>query len=261
MQQHLAMRRLREAGFENPDLEARLLVTQAGGDPQRFEALLTRRLAHEPMAFILGRRGFWTLDLEVSPATLIPRADSETLIEAALAAFPDRQAVRSVLDLGTGTGCLLLAALAAFTAAWGVGIDVVPSAVALAARNARRNCLDDRARFVCAEWTASIRSRFDLVLCNPPYVVTGEIATLMPEVARHEPRGALDGGADGLDAYRSLLPRLPQLLTPAGVAVFELGQGQHAATAEIASRNNLAVALRHDLGGIARALVLRNGKV
>jgi release factor glutamine methyltransferase len=253
------MRRLREAGFENPGLETRLLAAEAGDDAERLDTLLARRLAHEPMAFILGRRGFWTLDLEVSPATLIPRPESETLIEAALAAFPDREAVRSVLDLGTGTGCLLLAALVEFPAAWGIGIDIQPSVTALAARNARHNGLHDRARFLCADWAAAIRGRFDLLLCNPPYVKTGEIATLMPEVSSHEPRRALDGGTDGLAAYRQLIPIVPRLLTRGGVAIFELGQAQDAAVAEMAVRNNLAVALRHDLGGIARALVLRNG--
>jgi release factor glutamine methyltransferase len=250
--------RLGEAGIANPGLEARLLAAHADGDPQRLEALLTRRLAHEPMAFILGRQGFWTLDLEVSPATLIPRADTETLIEAALAALPDRAAVRRVLDLGTGTGCLLLAALVEFPAAWGVGLDVSAAAAALAGRNARVAGLADRALFLCADWTAPIAGRFDLVLCNPPYVATPDIAALMPEVAGHEPLSALDGGRDGLDAYRSLIPTLPTLLRRDGVAVLELGQGQDAAVAEQARHADLAVtALRHDLGGVARALVLR----
>jgi release factor glutamine methyltransferase len=254
------MLRLREAGFDNPGLEARLLLELAGDDPARLEALLARRLAHEPMAYILGRRGFWTLDLEVSPATLIPRPDSETLIEAALAAFPGRDAVRSVLDLGTGTGCLLLAALAEFPAAWGIGIDREPAAAALAGRNARAVGLGDRAGFVCADWDAAIGRKFDLVLCNPPYIATADLATLMPEVARHEPRTALDGGADGLVAYRTLIPRLPGLLSADGVAIVELGEGQSDAVAGMAVSNNLSTALRHDLGGIARALVLRNGR-
>jgi release factor glutamine methyltransferase len=258
MQQRLAMRHLREAGFDNPGLEARLLAEEAGDDPARLESLLARRLAHEPMAYILGHRGFWTLDLEVSPSTLIPRPDSETLIEAALAAFPDRDAVGSVLDLGTGTGCLLLAALAEFRAAWGVGIDIEPAAVALAARNAREAGFAGRAGFICADWIAPVGKKFDLILCNPPYIATAEIATLMPEVALHEPRAAHDGGPDGLAAYRMLIPRLPGLLRAGGVAIFEVGQGQADLVAGMAARNNLSSALRHDLGGIARALVLRN---
>ena len=253
-----AANRLRDAGIANPGLEARLLAGHANGDPRRLEALLARRLAHEPMAFILGRQGFWTLDLEVSPATLIPRADSETLIEAALAALPERAAVRRVLDLGTGTGCLLLAALVEFPAAWGVGLDISPAAAALAGRNARAAGLADRVFFLCADWAAPVVGRFDLVLCNPPYVATPDLATLMPEVAGHEPRAALDGGPDGLDAYRRVLPALPALLDDGGVAVLELGQGQDAAVTELARRAGFRVAdLRHDLGGIARALVLR----
>jgi release factor glutamine methyltransferase len=259
------------AGIENATREARLLLGHALGvprtvvvepsaeiDPRCFEPLLARRQAREPMAFILGRQGFWTLDLEVSPATLIPRADSEALIEAALAALPDRAAVRRVLDLGTGTGCLLLAALVEFPAARGVGVDISAAAAALAGRNARATGLADRVSLLCADWTTSVAGRFDLVLCNPPYVATPDLATLMPEVAGHEPRAALDGGRDGLDAYRSLLPALPALLDDGGVAVLELGQGQDAAVTELARRAGFRVAdLRHDLGGIARALVLR----
>jgi release factor glutamine methyltransferase len=258
MQLQPAIRQLREAGFDNPGLEARLLAEEAGDDPARFGALLARRLAHEPMAYLLGRRGFWTLDLEVSLATLIPRPDSETLIEAALAAFPDRNGVRTVLDLGTGTGCLLLAALAEFRVASGLGIDREPAAIALAARNARTLGFADRAHFACADWAAPVGKKFDLVLCNPPYIASDEIGTLMPEVALFEPRTALDGGADGLAAYRALIPTVPALLRGGGVAIFEVAQGQAAAVGEIAARNDLAVALRYDLGGIARALVLRN---
>ena len=250
--------RLREAGIANPALEARLLAAAADGDAARLEALLARRLAHEPMAFIVGRQGFWTLDLEVSPATLIPRADSETLIEAALAALPDRAAVRRVLDLGTGTGCLLLAALVEFPVAWGVGVDVSAAAVALARRNARAAGLDGRAAVLCTDWAAAIAGPFDLVLCNPPYIASGDIAGLMPEVAAHEPLSALDGGHDGLDAYRRVLPSLPALLGRDGVAVLELGLAQDAAVADLARNAGLSVvALRRDLGGIARALVLR----
>ncbi|MCW3472958.1 peptide chain release factor N(5)-glutamine methyltransferase [Limobrevibacterium gyesilva] len=261
---------LRAAGVESPALEARLLLAHALDvpqtalldraaeiDPNRFDALLARRLAREPMALILGHQGFWTLDLEVSPATLIPRPDSETLIEAALEAFPDRTAVRRVLDLGTGTGCLLLAALSEFPAAWGVGIDRAPAAAALAARNARRNGLASRAAVVCADWASPIRGRFDLILSNPPYIASQEIGALMPEVAVHEPASALDGGLDGLDAYRTLIPALPGLLNEAGTAVLELGQGQAESARNLARQAGFAApALRRDLAGIARALVL-----
>jgi release factor glutamine methyltransferase len=264
---------LREAGIEDAGREARLLVSHALGlpsgsipdrdalvDPARLDPLLRRRAAREPMALILGHQGFWTLDLEVSRETLIPRPDTEALIEAALASFPDRGPVRRVLDLGAGTGCLLLAALAEFPEASGVGIDLSPDAAALARRNAQANGLASRAMFVCGNWDAPIAGVFDLVLSNPPYIETKAIGGLMPEVRGFEPPRALDGGADGLDAYRAILPRLPHLLSPDGVAVLELGLGQAESVVALAEKSGLARrALREDLGGIARALVLDAG--
>ena len=263
---------LAAAGIEDARREARMLLHHALGVPGRsllspdakvneamFDALVARRAAREPMAFILGRQGFWTLDLEVSPATLIPRADSETLIHAALAAFPDRARVRTILDLGTGTGALLLAALVEFPGAVGLGIDIAPAAVALAARNARANGLAGRAMFLAGRWGAAVAGRFDLVLANPPYIESADIAGLMPEVAAHEPRSALDGGMDGLDAYRAIVADLPRLLAPGGVAILELGQGQAAPVAALAAGAGLAGAqTRADHGGIARALVVRS---
>ncbi len=165
--------------------------------------------------------------------------------------------MRRILDLGTGTGCLLLAALTEFPAAFGVGVDRVPDAAALAGRNARATGLAGRCAMVCADWAAPLAGRFDLVLSNPPYIESETIAGLMPEVALHEPRSALDGGADGLDAYRALLAALPDLLAPGGVAVLELGVGQADRVAALACAAGFrAPALRHDLGGIARAAVL-----
>lgn len=252
-----AMAALRAAGIDGAGFESRLLVAHAGGDESRLDTLIARRVAHEPMAFILGRQGFWTLDLAVSPATLIPRADSETLIEAALAAFPDRNAVRRVLDLGTGTGCLLLAALAEFPEAQGIGVDLVPQAAALARRNAARNGLADRACFLAGSWAEALSARFDLILSNPPYIETADIPALMPEVARHEPGSALDGGLDGLDAYRAILIQLPGLLAPDGLAVLELGEGQADAVSALARASGLTIrGLRADLGGVGRALML-----
>jgi release factor glutamine methyltransferase len=268
---------LRAAAVESPRLEARLLLGHAMGaspeallrDPgapvppeaaSRFRASLAARLDAVPVAHILGTQGFWTLDLAVSPATLIPRPDSESLVEAALDAFPDAGAKLRVLDLGTGTGCLLLAVLAERPQAFGVGVDLVPGAAALAAGNAARNGLADRAAFLAGDWAASLSGRFDLVLSNPPYIESAAIAGLMPEVARHEPRSALDGGADGLAAYRHLAAILPGLLAPGGAAVLELGAGQRRAVEALARGAGLVPsACRMDLGGVERALVLRAG--
>ena len=270
-----AGQRLRGAAIEAPRLEARRLLAHVLNtseeallrDPralvpadqaQQFAALLARRIAHEPFAYLTGRVGFWTLDLEVSPATLIPRADSESLVEAALEACPDKDAALHVLDLGTGTGALLLAVLSELPAANGVGVDLKPEAAALAARNAARLGLAGRARFLAGDWAAALAGRFDLVLCNPPYIESAVIPALMPEVARHEPASALDGGADGLSAYRRIIADLPRLLAPHGVAVLELGQGQQVAVEALAKAAGLTPeACRADLGGIPRALVLR----
>ncbi len=270
-----AGQRLRGAAIEAPRLEARRLLAHVLGtteeallrDPRapvpadkaaHFAALLARRVAHEPFAYLIGRVGFWTLELEVSPATLIPRADSETLVEAALQACPDHGAALRVLDLGTGTGALLLAVLSEFPAAQGIGLDLKPEAAALAARNAARLGLAGRAGFLAGDWAAALSGRFDLILCNPPYIESAAIAGLMPEVARHEPASALDGGADGLAAYRRVIADLPRLLAPRGVAVLELGAGQQAAVTALAQAVGLtAEACSADLGGVARALVLR----
>ncbi|MGA9865414.1 MAG: peptide chain release factor N(5)-glutamine methyltransferase [Acetobacteraceae bacterium] len=267
----LGAARLREAGIDNPRLEARLLLGHTIGleqaallaDPtapvptEPYVSLLGRRAAHEPLAFILGTREFWSLSFEVSPATLIPRPESESLIEAALALFPDRSAVRRILDLGTGTGCLVLAALGEFPAAFGVGVDRAPRAAALARRNAVRLGLARRAGFLAGDWAGAVGGCFELVLCNPPYIKSGDISALMPEISRHEPPGALDGGADGLDAYRRLLPELPRLLAPAGVGLLEMGQGQAGALVALAAGVGLTTSTAADLAGVPRVLVCR----
>jgi release factor glutamine methyltransferase len=226
-------------------------------DPDLFEALIDRRTSREPLAFIFGRREFWSLDLAVSPATLVPRPDSETLIEAALAVFADRAPPRRVLDLGTGTGCLLLAVLSEFPEAFGVGVDLSPAAASLAASNAARLGMADRAAFLCGDWVSALDARFGLVLCNPPYIPSSELANLMPDVARYEPRSALDGGSDGTSAYRRLVPELHRLLCSDGAAVLELGAGQADTVAKLAVEAGFGATLRYDLPGIARALVCR----
>jgi release factor glutamine methyltransferase len=266
---------LRAAGIVAPRQEARIMLAHAMAcreedllrDPgavvpavasAAFGDLLRRRARHEPMAHILGSVGFWTLALETSPATLIPRGDSETIVEAALAAFEAPAGIRRVLDLGTGTGALLLAVLSECSGATGVGVDLSPDAAALAARNAAANGLAERAAFLCGDWAEAIAGRFDLILSNPPYVETADVPRLMPEVARFEPALALDGGMDGLDAYRRLARQLPRLLAPGGRAVLEVGQGQRPDVEALAQRAGLApVSVRRDLAGIERALVLR----
>ena len=262
---------LAAAGVDNPRLDARLLLAHATGLTQAallrepaglvelatYQTLLDRRIAREPVAMILGYQEFWSLPFAVSAATLIPRPDTETLIEAALAAL-DRAAVRSVLDLGTGTGCLLLAALSELPGAWGLGVDRAPAAAALAQRNACALQLRHRASFLCGDWATALAGRFDLILSNPPYITTPDLVTLMPDVANHEPASALDGGADGLDAYRAIIPTLATLLSPDGLAVLELGMGQADVVAKLAVGAGLRQAgLRSDLAGIPRALVLR----
>lgn len=261
---------LRAAGIDSPRREARLLLAHALGismadlvrdphrlaDPAAYATVLAQRAAHEPLAYILGEREFWSLNFAVSPATLIPRPESETLIEAALAAFADRAPPRRVLDLGTGSGCLLLAALHEFPQAFGVGIDRSFAAARLAATNAVRLGLADRAVFLCAHWSSPLCARFDLILCNPPYIPTSCIGGLMPEVGRHEPVTALDGGPDGLTAYRQIAGTLRCLLSRDGVAVLELGVGQDAAVAALAADCGMVATTRPDLAGIPRAMVL-----
>jgi release factor glutamine methyltransferase len=255
----------------NPRLEARILLAHALGltqndlirDPNRpvdaaaVEPLLVRRTAREPLALITGHREFWSLDFHVSPATLIPRPDSETLIEAALAEFANRPPPRKIIDLGTGTGCLLLALLTEFPSAFGIGLDLNPEAVALAKRNAIHLGLADRSAFVTSDWTNSLAGRFDLIVSNPPYIPGPDIETLMPEVAHYEPKTALDGGVDGYDAYRTILPNLSHHIEPNGSAILELGLGQANYVTELAREAGLAASLRLDLAEIPRAIVLR----
>jgi len=269
-----AAERLAGAGIDRPRHEARLLLAHLTGlsqarqiaDPDhllgddartQFESLIARRENHEPMSHLTGEREFWSLPFYVSSAVLDPRPDSETLIAAAFEIFPDPGSVFSVLDLGTGSGCLLLSVLKDRSRAWGIGIDVSPEALRIAAQNADRLGLSRRARFVCGDWGAAVDGSFDLILCNPPYITTGELANLAPEVARYEPRTALDGGADGLAAYRNLLPQFSRLLRSDGVALVEIGAGQSADVAAIAKKSGLHLSRVHpDLSGIQRCLAV-----
>ncbi len=260
--------RLAAAGIENARREARIILaaalhTDAAGllmcdhvNEAAFEPFLKRRESREPLAYILGVREFWGLDFATSPVTLIPRPDSETLIEAALQAFPDKHAVRRILDLGTGTGCLLLAALHEFSEAFGVGVDLSPDAAALAQKNAQTLGVARRAAFLAGDWAAALAGTFQLIFSNPPYIPAPDLASLMPEVRNYEPASALDGGADGLTAYRAILAALPSLLAPGGVAILELGIGQQAEIVALATKAGFQTASRPDLAGHPRALII-----
>jgi len=268
-----AATRLRDAGVESPRSEARLLLAHAMGVSQeeiisgavapddaalgRFEKALARRSGREPFAYIVGRREFFSRDFAVGPGALIPRPESEMLVEEALRRFPGRDENLRVLDLGTGSGCLLLAFLAERLEATGLGIDTSEAALAWARRNAEQLGLVGRARFLRGDWGESLAARFDVVFVNPPYVKTGDIGSLAPEIAVHEPASALDGGQDGLDAYRRLAPRLAELLSPRGCAFVEIGEGQAEPVSSIFEKAKLLVdGTLTDLARIYRCLVM-----
>jgi release factor glutamine methyltransferase len=264
-----ATRRLGDAGVVNPRLDARLLWDEArrvaasalvahGRAAAVFESFVARRAAREPLAYIIGRREFWSLNFSVGPGVLVPRPETETLVEQMLHQIPDRSAPLAVLDLGTGSGCLLVAALTELQAAHGVGVDSSGAALAWAERNIVGHKLDTRASLVESGWIEEAAPGFDIVLSNPPYIPSSEIETLEPEVARHEPRAALDGGADGLDAYRVLAPRIGRMLRPSGHAFLEIGRGQDAAVADLCRSAHLEVVrVAADLAGIPRCVVAR----
>jgi len=233
--------------------EAMLLGDMGGEAPAAFDGLVARRAAGEPVAYITGRRAFWTIELEVGPGVLVPRPDSETLIEAAVGHFGTRGPAR-ILDLGTGPGTLLLAALDQWPRAEGLGIDASEAALGYARRNAERLGLAGRACFRIGDWAAGIGERFDLVLCNPPYVGAG--AGLPREVAEWEPPEALFAAADGLSEYRRLAPEIPRLLAPGGIACIELGAGRRDEVAALFAAQGFTISSRRDLKGIDRCLLL-----
>jgi release factor glutamine methyltransferase len=224
----------------------------------RLQEFARRRLAREPVGRILGRREFWGLPFDLSPATLEPRPDSETVVETALALVADRQAPLRILDLGTGTGCLLVALLHELPRATGLGLDLSLEALRTACHNAIRNGVGPRAAFAASDWTAAVRGPFDLVVSNPPYVASAEVARLPPEVGRYDPAAALDGGADGLAAYAAIFAQAAKLLTPSGALVVEIGSTQEAGVRRLAAAASLRITeVKFDLGGHARAVVLR----
>jgi release factor glutamine methyltransferase len=217
-----------------------------------FAALADRRAAHEPVAYLTGTRGFWTIDLAVGPGVLIPRADSETLIEAAVAHFAGTPGPGRVIDLGTGSGALLLAALDQWPGATGVGLDASDAALRIARANADR-LAPTRATIAPGGWEGTGEA-FDLVLCNPPYIADN--ADLPREVADYEPASALFAGPDGLDDYRRIAPILRSQLAPGGVACIEIGHDQGETAAALFRAESFAVGVRRDLGGNSRVLVV-----
>jgi release factor glutamine methyltransferase len=222
--------------------------------PDRFWAMIERRKAGEPVAYITGRRAFWNIELHVGPGVLVPRPDSEVLIASAIEHFEGTDGPGRILDLGTGPGTLLLAALDIWPEARGIGVDVSRQALAYASANARRLGFEARAKWLQGNWADGLAEKFDLVLCNPPYIADG--AELGPGVREYEPDEALFAGEQGLDAYRALGPQLPRLLEKGGLAAVEIGLGQAKAVTGLLARDGLQARVAKDLAGRERAVLL-----
>ena len=275
-----AATRLAAAGIDSARLDARLLWEHAqnsnppleGSDSdsvsdaersdavgskevlQRFEAFVRRREKREPIAYITGRKEFWSMNFEVGPGVLVPRPDTETLIEEAMRIVPDRNAPLRIADLGTGSGAILIAALTEFPNATGIGFESSPEAFRWARDNAD-GLMPNRAEIRLADWN-SAEGPFDLIFCNPPYIPSADIESLEPDVSQFEPRAALDGGPDGLSAYRALAGLLPRLLAHGGHALLEIGLGQAQPMGTLFQMLEIA-RLAPDLTGIPRCVILR----
>lgn len=266
----------RNHDIESPELDARLLVGHALGldhaklatesgrilsqhDIDAINAFVARRLRHEPVARIIGRKEFWSLPLRVSGATLVPRPETETVVEAALAALGDRHRPLRIADLGTGSGAIVLALLNELPNTTGIGTDIDPLALAIASENARKLGLQSRSEFILSDFGAALAGTFDLVVSNPPYIARSELSGLPPEVRNYDPRLALDGGSDGLDCYRRIALQGARLLKPDGLIVVEIGAGQSDAVTAIfrGAAFGPAAPPRADLAGIPRALVFQ----
>ncbi|HEX7881369.1 MAG TPA: peptide chain release factor N(5)-glutamine methyltransferase [Afipia sp.] len=274
---------LKACGIESPDLDARLLIgaalgldhtglaTQASRQITRDEetairAFAQRRVVHEPVARILGHKEFWGLDLRLSDATLVPRPDTETVVAAALEIFRNDVSATNPLriaDIGTGSGAILLALLSELPDAIGIGTDISMDALATAEINAQRLGLAGRASFVQCDYAGALSGLFNLIVSNPPYIRSADIATLDRDVRDHDPLLALDGGADGLDAYRAIAPQAAALLAPGGVLIFEVGHGQSAQVSALMTTAGLTLSSppRSDLGGIYRAVMGRKAAI
>lgn len=264
---------LAAAEIEAPGLEARMLLAHAAGIDQTriigypedeittetldtLAALTARRKTGEPIAYIIGTREFWSLDFKVSPATLIPRPDSETLIEAVLNWVPNKAAKLSILDLGTGSGCLLLALLSELPNATGCGIDINEEACKIAAENAEKLGLGSRATFQQGDWMQGLGDQFDIIISNPPYIVDAEIAALEIDVKQFEPRLALSGGPDGCAPYRIIAAQTATHLAPGKLLAVEIGIGQATDIKEIFAENGLKILdVLKDIGNIDRCIL------
>jgi release factor glutamine methyltransferase len=269
---------LSKAGIETARLDARLLIEHALGlsphestlkserllraeEYERLQVLMARRAKREPLAYIVAEREFWSLSFKVSPATLVPRPDSETVIETALANITDRGTALTVLDLGTGSGCLLLSLLHELPGATGVGVDRCREALKIARENANQLSLSERASFVCADWSNGLSASFDIILCNPPYISYEDLETLMPEVLNYEPRHALSGGSDGLESYRAVASLISDMLHVNGKIIFEIGMSQAADVSKILIENGLQVIdNKKDLLGRPRCIVAQSSR-
>jgi release factor glutamine methyltransferase len=252
-------------------LEARLLASHAWGmtqeelvmaveqapDAAALQALIARRLAHEPLSQIIGTKDFWKDSFRVTRDVLSPRPDSETMIEALIALRPEKAAAHRILDLGSGSGCLLLSSLREYENARGLGIDRSLAALAVATHNARKLQLAGRSMFVEGDWCDGLEGTYDVVLANPPYIPSAAISTLHADVRDYEPHGALDGGADGLDCYRLILNQLPPYLAPDALLLFEVGEGQAADVASLGQQAGFRLRkIVADLAGIPRIVAL-----
>jgi release factor glutamine methyltransferase len=276
-----AVARLKEAGGETPILDARLLIQHALGiewnqlftgpdrdltpeEAQKIEAVIGERLAGKPVSRIIGQRGFWKADFAINEHVLDPRPDTETVIMAVTRLLPDLGAPLSILDLGTGSGAILLALLHEYPAASGSGVDISSEAIHIARHNAERLDMTGRANFAVRDWNdglAEIRGQFDVIVSNPPYIPSGDIPGLAPEVRQHDPLQALDGGPDGLTAYRALAKLIPGLLKPGGLVVLEMGIGQIEAVKKLFTDAGFGdFSSWKDLGGIDRALSMKEAR-
>ncbi len=269
-----AVLQLQRAHIETASMDARILLQEVLGvtreqlltdnelalSPRQnttYQELVEKRTRRQPVAQLTGKREFWGLTFKVTQDTLDPRPDSETLIEAILAKFPNREAPLRVLDLGTGTGCLLLTVLSEYANAQGTGVDICTGALQVARENALNLGLANRAHFLSSCWGEKVEGTYDLVISNPPYIPSSTIPSLAPEVSQWEPKLALDGGEDGMNCYRAIVPQLQTLLSPEGLAVFEIGIGQAKELENVASSHGLKVAgTKDDMAYITRCVLI-----